>query len=312
MHSTAAHPIDRHRSPPPRVHPRAVPMDAPTRFACESVWRHERPLLEVLADEYGHMRLDQLEGSYGWCIRYSQEHRREALGIETLGELLTLFENDSVLPLPYLMHLSIHRNLPRLRRFFVDPPQFRPNWATAPWADRIGGPELFIGQQGTGFGPIHIDHVAVHVGFFQVSGEKQFLLFPPEDGQYLYRYRGAEFPWQLRNSRICRFDDDVYERFPLLRNASPRRITLHAGEALFMPANWWHTTLNLTDSVSYSVRIVNGSNVLSMLGEYARGIPRVLVSDTIRPRRTAAGERAHGQRMFSDILRRMPVWSHLL
>lgn len=276
MEQSATHAFDAIRANIPRVHPRGVPLDAPTRFQCASVWRHERALLDVLADNYGHLRLDQLEGTYGWCIKYSQEEKRAALGIETLGELIELFEQGSDLPLPYLMHLSVHRNLPHLRKYFVDPPQFRPNWVSMPFADRIGGPELFIGQKGTGFGPIHIDHVAVHVGFFQVSGEKQFLLFPPEDGQYLYRYRGAQFPWQLRNSRICGFDTGIRERFPLLLNTSPREITLRAGEALFMPANWWHTTLNLSDSVSYSVRIVNRTNVLSTLGEYARGIPRAI------------------------------------
>lgn len=219
-----------------------MPLDAPTRFQCDSIWRHELPLLEVLDGEYGHMKLAQLEGSCGWCIKYSQEYKRAALGIRTLGELLELFMQGSPLPLPYLMHLSVNRNFPRLRKYLDDPPQFRPNWAGMTWADRIGGPEFFIGQRGTGFGPIHIEHVAAHVGFCQLSGEKRFLLFPPEDGQYLYRYPGAQFPWQLRNSRICGFDEDAYERYPLLRNASSREITLRAGEALFMPANWWHTT----------------------------------------------------------------------
>ncbi|MGI9329199.1 MAG: cupin-like domain-containing protein [Gammaproteobacteria bacterium] len=251
-------------------------LQAPTKFRCASVWRHERPLLDVLIEEYGTVSLRDLTGTYGWCIRYSQQHKSEDLGIETLGELLDLFRQGSEQALPYLMHLSLHRNLPRLRRYFVDPPQFRPNWVAAPWADRIGGPELFVGQKGTGFGPVHIDHVSVHVGFYQLSGQKRFLLFPPDDGQYLYRYPGAEFPWQLRNSQVRGFDEGLHERYPLLRHASPREITLRAGEALFMPANWWHTTLNLSDSVSYSVRIVNRSNALSTLAEYARGVPRAL------------------------------------
>jgi len=251
-------------------------LQAPTKFRCASVWQHERPLLEVLTEEYGVLSLRDLAGTYGWCIRYSQQHKSDALGIETLGELLELFRQGSEQALPYLMHLSIHRNLPRLRQYFVDPPQFRPNWAAAKWADRIGGPELFVGQQGTGFGPVHIDHVGVHVGFYQLAGEKRFLLFPPEDGQYLYRYPGAEFPWQMRNSQVRGFDAGIHERFPLLRHAHPREITLRAGEALFLPANWWHTTLNLTDSVSYSVRIVNRSNALSTLAEYARGVPRAV------------------------------------
>ncbi|MFW2404153.1 MAG: hypothetical protein ACN4GT_05245, partial [Gammaproteobacteria bacterium] len=92
MEHTANHSFDVLQPSSPRLHPDSVPLDAPTRFSCDSVWRHERPLLEVLAEEYGHMRLDQLQGSYGWCIKYSQEQKRAALGIETLGELLELFE----------------------------------------------------------------------------------------------------------------------------------------------------------------------------------------------------------------------------
>jgi hypothetical protein len=251
-------------------------LQAPTKFRCASVWQHDRPLLDVLTEEYGVIALRDLVGTYGWCIRYSQQHKSDALGIETLGELLELFRQGTDQALPYLMHLSLHRNLPRLRQYFVDPPQFKPNWASSSWADRIGGPELFVGQQGTGFGPIHIDHVGVHVGFYQLSGEKRFLLFPPDDGKYLYRYPGAEFPWQLRNSRVHGFDEGVHEQYPLLRHAHPREISLRAGEALFLPANWWHTTLNVTDSVSYSVRIVNKSNALSTLAEYARGVPRAV------------------------------------
>ena len=252
-----------------------LPLDRPTRFRCASVWQHESPLLDVLAREYGDLRLDDLRGTYGWCIRYSQSAKRDALGIDTLGELLTLYRQGSDQPLPYLMHLSVNRNLQKLARYFVDPPEFKPNWGSGAWADRIGGPELFVGQKGTGFGPIHIDHLAVHVGFYQLEGRKKYLLFPPEDGQYLYRYPGAEFPWQLRNSRISGFEPGIHERFPLLKQAQPMEITLEPGDAMFMPANWWHTTLNLTDSVSYSIRIVNRSNALATLSETARGLPRL-------------------------------------
>lgn len=249
---------------------------APTQFRCASVWRHPEPLLNVLAREYGDVRLDDLQGTYGWCIRYSQASKQDALGIRTLGELLHLFQQGTEQPLPYLMHLSVNRNLQRLRHYFEDPAEFRPNWVGGAWADRIGGPELFVGQRGTGFGPIHVDHLAVHVGFYQLQGSKKFLLFPPDDGHYLYRYPGAEFPWQLRNSRISGFAAGIAERYPLIRKTSPMEITLHAGDALFLPANWWHTTLNLTDSVSYSIRIVNHTNVLATLGEVVRGLPRLV------------------------------------
>ena len=142
--------------------------------------------------------------------------------------------------------------------------------------DRISGPEIFIGQKDTVFGHVHQDQVNVHVGFVQLQGEKEFVVFPPDDGQYLSIFAGREFPYQLRNSRVRYSDLENYEDFPLLRHARPQRIVLRAGEALLLPADWWHTTRNLTDSVSYSVRIVNGSNARQCLQSHLEGVPRWL------------------------------------
>ena len=139
----------------------------------------------------------------------------------------------------------------------------------------LGGPEIFIGQQGTQFGHLHQDQVSVHVGFVQLEGRKEFAVLPPDDGRYLYRIAGREFPWQLRNSRV-RYDDlENYRQFPLLRQANPSKIVLEAGDALLLPADWWHTTRNLTDSVSFSIRIVNASNAWGCLREHLAGLPRL-------------------------------------
>lgn len=244
----------------------------PCVFDAPSVWQHPRDLLDVLADDYGHLDLERMAGSYGWVIKYSQQAKFRALGIRTLGEYLRLFRSGAGdKPLPYVMHLSIRRNLPALLPHFVPGPAFEPNWVTGAWFDRLGGPELFFGPAGSGFGPVHIDHASVHVGFYQFSGAKQFILFPPGDGRYLYRYRGAEFPYQLRNSRVTGWSYRDLGKFPALRQARPRVLTLRAGQALFLPADWWHTTINLTPSASYSIRIVNDSNVLRTAGHYLAG-----------------------------------------
>lgn len=259
-----------------------VPVPAGTRpepyvFDAPSVWQHPRPLLDVLADDYGHLDLERMDGSYGWVIKYSQQAKFRALGIRTLGEYLRLFRAGATdQPLPYVMHLSVRRNLPDLLPHFVPGPAFEPNWVTAAWLDRLAGPELFFGPPGSGFGPIHQDHASVHVGFYQFLGEKQFILFPPGDGKYLYRYRGAQFPYQLRNARPTGWSYRDFARFPRLRHASPRILTLRAGQALFMPADWWHTTINLTTSASWSIRIVNGSNILRTVGHYLAGPARAI------------------------------------
>lgn len=257
------------QSAPPRV------------FECAPLWHGGQPLLDSLTQLYGHLRLDRLQGSYGWVLKWTERDRASSHRIATLGDYLALFR-QGVPDLPYLTHLSVNRHLPDLRAGFVSPPQFRPNWVDTPALDRLSGPEIFLGPAGSGFGLIHVDHAAVHVGFWQVQGEKRFVLFPPEDGRYLYRFRGAQFPYQLRNSRVTASDYRNFARYPLLRHAHPQTLVLRAGQCLLLPANWWHSTENLSHSVSYSIRIVNGSNAWQTLAAYALGLPRALLRAVAR------------------------------
>ena len=253
----------------------APAIEQPLVFNYSDLWQHKMPLLDMLRSRYGHRQLDSLGGSYGWSVRYRQVEDYEALGISTLAEYLDAFRAQQP-GLPYLRHLSLNRALPVLRQFIREPEEFRPNWVRHSALDRLGGPELFIGQAGTVFGHVHQDQVSVHVGFVQLEGEKEFVLLPPSDAPYLYTIPGREFPFQLRNSQVRYADIENYARFPLLKSASPRRVVLRAGQALFLPADWWHTTRNISDSVSYSVRIVNGSNAERCLLRHMEGIPRWL------------------------------------
>ncbi len=247
----------------------------PYVFPFTDLWQHDASLLSVLRDKYGHRPLDGFGGSYGWSVRYRQVEDYDALNIRTLGEYLDAFEAGQI-GLPYLRHLSLNRAMPELRQFVKHPDEFGVNWAGNSRLDRLSGPELFIGQKGTQFGHVHQDQVSVHVGFVQLQGVKEFVVFPPDDGKFLDIFPGREFPYQLRNSRVRYSDLKNYEKFPLLRKAHPKRIVLRAGQALLLPADWWHTTNNLSDSVSYNVRIVNSSNVGRTIMRHIEGIPRWL------------------------------------
>ena len=257
----------------PRKRRAAMPLDRPVLFNYEHLWRHSQPLLDFMAARYGDRQLDELGGSYGWPVRYRQVEDYAKLNVDTLADYIAAFKQGGT-KLPYLRHLSLNRAMPLLRKHIADPREFGPNWVSAPWLDRLGGPELFIGQAGTVFGNIHQDQVGVHVGFVQLQGEKEIVVFPPEDGRYLYRIQGAQFPFELRNSRLRLDNINNHEKFPLARHASPRRIVLRAGQAMFLPSDWWHTTRNLSDSVSYNIRIVNASNAGRTLLRHIQGVPR--------------------------------------
>ena len=250
-------------------------LEQPVVFDYDGLWQHTLPLLDVLRARYGHRRLQELGGSYGWAVRYGQRAAYHELQIDTLADYIDAFRAGGR-ALPYLRHISVHRNLPDLLPHLRQPAEFGPNWAASRWLDRLGGPELFLGQKGTGFGYVHQDHASVHVGFVQLQGEKEFVLFPPSDGPYLYRFPGQQFPYQLRNSWLQYADLENYERYPLLHYTNPRRLTLQAGQALLLPADWWHTTKNHSDSLSYSIRIVNATNVGRCLGQHATGIARAM------------------------------------
>ncbi len=247
-------------------------LKAPLVFNCPDLWRNKTPLLDTLDDLYGERSLDSFGGSYGWSVRYKQIEDYEAIGIHTLGEYLTAFRAGNM-QLPYLRHLSLNRAMPELRKHIQHPAEFEPNWVSHPWLDRLGGPEIFIGQKNTVFGHVHQDQANVHVGFVQLQGEKEFIVFPPGDGKYLSIFPGKEFPYQHRNSQVHYNDLENHEKFPLLKKARPQRIVLRSGQALLLPENWWHTTHNLSDSISYSIRIINSSNALRSSASHLCGIP---------------------------------------
>ena len=116
-------------------------------------------------------------------------------------EGLRAFQRGGI-TLPYLRHLSVNRAMPGLRSHLHLPAEFGPNWVLHSALDRLSGPELFIGQQNTSFGHLHQDQVSVHIGFVQLQGAKEFVIYAPEDTPHLHTFEGREFPYQQRNSKV--------------------------------------------------------------------------------------------------------------
>ena len=258
--------------------------DVPRVFAAADAWRHPQPFLEVVRATYGHLALESLGGTYSWTLRPANRDQFRRAGLTTMGEYIERFLNDDPRSLPYLAHVSVHRNLPALKRYLMPPPEFGPNWVDQPRYDRWSGPEIYVGRRGCYFAGLHVDHCSVHVGFVQLSGHKRFTVFPPGDGRYLYTWRGIQFPYQRRNSAVKLFQPDCEARWPDLRKASPQVIDVGPGEGLLLPANWWHVTEVLEAGVTWNVRIINHTNIVWFLGEHLLGIPRgiALVASRLR------------------------------
>jgi hypothetical protein len=93
-------------------------------------------------------------------------------------------------------------------------------------------------------------HPFTHALTCQVTGKKRVVLYAPEDGPNLYPH--AWFLPAFHWSRIDFLHPD-YRRFPKLREARARTCLLEPGDALFIPAHFWHWTQGLDFSVSVLV-----------------------------------------------------------
>ncbi len=83
--------------------------------------------------------------------------------------------------------------------------------------------------------------------FAQVYGQKEFILFSPEQVKSLYPRPGIRH----RRSQVNPVRPDL-EAYPRFAEATPIVVNLNPGELLFLPSFWWHhvTAQSLSISVS--------------------------------------------------------------
>lgn len=125
----------------------------------------------------------------------------------------------------------------------------------------VGGCTLWVGPAGTRT-PLH--HDSTNILFCQIVGRKRFWLIPPWEGSLLDDADGyyARFdPAAPRDTWPPEHADAVLHEF-----------VLEAGEALFLPAGWWHQVDALDPSISFSLLCFRRPNAFD---DYAPGKVRV-------------------------------------
>ncbi|CAH0550028.1 unnamed protein product [Brassicogethes aeneus] len=106
---------------------------------------------------------------------------------------------------------------------------------------------LWIGSKGA-HTPCHKDTYGSNI-IFQIFGQKEWIIFPPEEN--------------LQQTRIPYEESSIYSK---LNFYSPnpkdfkalsrcRKITLNPGDVLFLPNKWWHYVENLETSISLNTWI---------------------------------------------------------
>ena len=184
-------------------------------------------------------------------------------------------------PCPYLSGLLVRQQFPEIARDILPelkytlPDRIRSRLMIRKEKSREGIPELLISGRGGRF-RLHYDSHHM-LGFVtQIYGDKEFVLFAPSDGQYLYPLEDdPKF-----SSVVNPFSVDL-DKFPLFANATPYRFILRPGETIFNPAGWWHATRILSPSIAMVISTINASNWDAFADDFTRprtGIPQPVMS----------------------------------
>jgi hypothetical protein len=192
---------------------------------------------EYFANKYGDTRVDAVVSETG-SIRYRPDGIAENPQKQFVAENIELREAANWIvkgrcdgAKTYVAYQSIPHILPEL---LLDLKLTTP----------LGGVNLWFGSSGN-LTPLHYDNAENH--FVQIYGEKTFVLFPPDQSEFLYPNSAGTTLAHLSRIDVDSPDYTIYPQFLL---AKPLIFKLTAGDILVFPAKWWHYVRSTTISIS--------------------------------------------------------------
>jgi histone arginine demethylase JMJD6 len=179
-----------------------------------------------------------------------------------MEDFIDAITTNSDTPGPFLREQPLKDVFPDLVDHVLPTPSYvTPNWLGGNYlvgsVTRRLNRESFIEVNFCGrriFPYLHIDDLGVHAFITQHYGEKEVIVYPPDQEPFLYRKPGSRF------SEIIDVDHPDLEKYPLFANASASRVVVKPGETAFMPSGWWHTTRVPGTSLSTVISVSNSSN----------------------------------------------------
>ncbi|HNK68700.1 MAG TPA: cupin-like domain-containing protein [Flavobacteriales bacterium] len=213
-----------------------------------------------------------------WTPQYFKE-RYGAIKHEVKGKVYTIAEQVELMmhstmehPAPYPYNLNVDHVFPELREDMRPPTVFdRVDRLLSPMMPKLLAKgtikhELFLSGKGSYFPILHVDVQHLHTQITQVYGSKVFFLYAPDQTPYMYPK--PEVPLYSAVDNI--FKPDL-EKYPLFAKAKCHKLTLHAGDTVFFPTGWWHTTLSPEPSISYGRALLDRTNWNGYLKDTYKG-----------------------------------------
>lgn len=204
----------------------------------------------------GKLTPEYFKGHYG---TFRKKLRNRTYSLSEVVDLMR--ESDWDAPSPYPFKFNVEREFPELRPLFLPRLHYgRWNRAIHPLLpeycmQRIHLVELFFGGKGCHFPVLHCDALHLHSQITSIYGSKEFYIYPPDQGRFLYP--------RPDNEKLSQIDNPLrpdLDRFPLFREAKPLRVVVNQGETLFFATGWWHFAVIHEPSITYGMGQLNSLN----------------------------------------------------
>jgi Cupin-like domain len=203
---------------------------------------------------------------------WTPEYFRRRFGAETVNvtygtsmnfaELIeAILASNAEKPGPYLHKVIIHKDMPALLPDLTPENEYGfPGRYCSPlmpkhWQRPDGYLKLLMGGVGGKFPLMHYDTDNANAFITEIYGDKEFVLFSPEDTPKVYPTPGSEHTCQIDD-----LDHPDLKRFPLFAQALQYRGIIGPGEMIFVPSHWWHSARVVTTSISVCTNMIGASS----------------------------------------------------
>ena len=131
-----------------------------------------------------------------------------------------------------------------------------------PKAVRFPSPRIYIGPKGA-ISTLHQDRWGSHFWMAQLQGRKHWILFPPNEAEFLYP------AFSKKGSGLARYqvqpDRPDLEQFPLFEKCHGLECVIGPGDVLIAPGEWLHWVKSLDATLSLTHNYMAPGNIGSCM-----------------------------------------------